>query len=68
MKSLRYDRNEFIFNFCVVLAEEEDFSTYKSVVQKLADLMHGLEEQNGLIPIGNAYPFSPLRVYPNSRC
>lgn len=45
MKSLRYDRNEFIFNFCIVLAEEEDFSTYKSVVQKLADLMHGLEEQ-----------------------
>ncbi|KAE8352930.1 nitrogen permease regulator 2-domain-containing protein [Aspergillus coremiiformis] len=45
MKSLRYDRNEFIFNFCLVLAEEEDFSTYKSVVQKLADLMHGLEEQ-----------------------
>ncbi|PYH96353.1 NPR2-domain-containing protein [Aspergillus ellipticus CBS 707.79] len=49
MKSLRYDRNEFIFNFCVVLAEEEDFSTYKSVVQKLADLMHGLEEQNGFL-------------------
>ncbi|KAF7597036.1 Nitrogen permease regulator 2 [Aspergillus hancockii] len=45
MKSPRYDRNEFIFNFCLVLAEEEDFSTYKSVVQKLADLMHGLEEQ-----------------------
>ncbi|KAE8379117.1 nitrogen permease regulator 2-domain-containing protein [Aspergillus bertholletiae] len=45
MKSHRYDRNEFIFNFCIVLAEEEDFSTYKSVVQKLADLMHGLEEQ-----------------------
>ncbi|KAA8648507.1 hypothetical protein EYZ11_010130 [Aspergillus tanneri] len=49
MKSLRYDRNEFIFNFCLVLAEEEDFSTYMSVVQKLADLMHGLEEQNGFL-------------------
>ncbi|PKX89502.1 nitrogen permease regulating protein NPR2 [Aspergillus novofumigatus IBT 16806] len=49
MKSLRYDRNEFIFNFCLVLAEEEDFSSYKSVVQKLADLMHGLEEQNGFL-------------------
>ena len=49
MKSARYDRNEFIFNFCVVLAEEDDFSTYKSVVQKLADLMHGLEEQNGFL-------------------
>ncbi|KAL1881658.1 Nitrogen permease regulator 2 [Paecilomyces lecythidis] len=49
MKSPRYDRNEFIFNFCVVLAEEEDFTTYKSVVQKLADLMHGLEEQSGFL-------------------
>ncbi|KAJ5964190.1 Nitrogen permease regulator 2 [Penicillium vulpinum] len=49
MKSVRYDRNEFIFNFCIVLAEEEDFSTYKSVVQKLADLMHGLEEQSGFL-------------------
>ncbi|KAL4798097.1 nitrogen permease regulator 2-domain-containing protein [Aspergillus venezuelensis] len=49
MKSPRYDRNEFIFNFCVVLAEEDDFSSYKSVVQKLADLMRGLEEQNGFL-------------------
>ncbi|KAJ5142700.1 Nitrogen permease regulator 2 [Penicillium bovifimosum] len=49
MKSVRYDRNEFIFNFCIVLAEEDDFSTYKSVAQKLADLMHGLEEQNGFL-------------------
>ncbi|OKL59403.1 hypothetical protein UA08_05346 [Talaromyces atroroseus] len=46
MKSAAYDRNEFIFNFCFVLAEEEDFSKYKSIVQKLADLMHGLEEQS----------------------
>ncbi|KAL4942429.1 hypothetical protein BDV06DRAFT_211857 [Aspergillus oleicola] len=49
MKSPRYDRNEFIFNFCVVLAEEDDFSSYKSVVQKLADLMRGLEEQSGFL-------------------
>ncbi len=49
MKSPLYDRNEFIFNFCVVLREEDDFSSYKSVVQKLADLMRGLEEQNGFL-------------------
>ncbi|KAL3454523.1 nitrogen permease regulator 2-domain-containing protein [Aspergillus insuetus] len=49
MKSPRYDRNEFIFNFCLVLAEDEDFSSYKSVAQKLADLMHGLEEQSGFL-------------------
>lgn len=49
MKSSVYDRNEFIFNFCIVLPEEEDFSTYKSVVHKLADLMRGLEEQSGFL-------------------
>lgn len=49
MKSDRYARNEFIFNFCIVLAEEDDFSQYKSVVQKLADLMHALEEQSGFL-------------------
>lgn len=49
MKSARYDRNEFIFNFCIVLGEEDDFSQYKSVVQKLADLMHALEEQNSFL-------------------
>ncbi|KAK2756175.1 Nitrogen permease regulator 2 [Arachnomyces sp. PD_36] len=49
MKSSVYDRNEFIFNFCIVLTEDEDFSTYKSVVHKLADLMRGLEEQSGFL-------------------
>ena len=49
MKSPRYDRNEFIFNFCIVLAEEEEFGSFKSVVQRLADLMCGLEEQSGFL-------------------
>ncbi|KAH8700543.1 nitrogen permease regulator Npr2 [Talaromyces proteolyticus] len=49
MKSPRYDRNEFIFNFCLVVAEDEDFSKYTSIIQKLADLMHGLEEQSGFL-------------------
>jgi hypothetical protein len=49
MKSPCYDRNEFIFNFCLVVAEDEDFSKYTSIVQKLADLMHGLEEQSGFL-------------------
>ncbi|KAL1992641.1 hypothetical protein VTN49DRAFT_4673 [Thermomyces lanuginosus] len=55
MKSPRYDRNEFIFNFCIVLAEDEDFGMYKSVVQKLADLMHGLEEQKGFLSRDNSH-------------
>ncbi|KAF3480667.1 nitrogen permease regulator Npr2 [Arthroderma uncinatum] len=49
MKSPRYDRNEFIFNFCVVLSEEDEWGTYKSVVQKLAHLLCGLEEQSGFL-------------------
>ncbi|KAK2736630.1 Nitrogen permease regulator 2 [Onygenales sp. PD_40] len=49
LTSPRYDRNEFIFNFCIVLAEEEEFGSYKSVVQKLAHLMCGLEEQSGFL-------------------
>lgn len=49
MTSPKYDRNEFIFNFCIVLAEDEEFGTFKSVVQKLADLMCGLEEQSGFL-------------------
>jgi hypothetical protein len=49
MKSPRYERYEFIFNFCIVLAEEEEFGSFKSVVQKLADLMCGLEEQSGFL-------------------
>ncbi|KAK2742499.1 Nitrogen permease regulator 2 [Myotisia sp. PD_48] len=49
MKSPQYDRNEFIFNFCIVLREGEEWATYKSVTQKLADLMCGLEEQSGFL-------------------
>ncbi|KAK2836938.1 hypothetical protein FQN49_006571 [Arthroderma sp. PD_2] len=49
MKSPRYDRNEFIFNFCIVLNEEDEWGTYKSVVQKLAHLLCGLEEQSGFL-------------------
>ncbi|EEP81746.1 conserved hypothetical protein [Uncinocarpus reesii 1704] len=49
IKSPNYDRNEFIFNFCIVLAEEEEWGSFKSVVQKLADLMCELEEQSGFL-------------------
>jgi hypothetical protein len=49
MESPSYDRNEFIFNFCLVLAEDEEWGSFRSVVQKLADLMCGLEEQSGFL-------------------
>ncbi|KAI9879158.1 MAG: Nitrogen permease regulator 2 [Pleopsidium flavum] len=53
----KYDRNEFIFNFCLVLEDggshtsgndhddPVDVNSYLSVVKKLARLMRGLEEQ-----------------------
>ena len=45
----RYDRNQFIFNFALVLDEDTDFSGYKSVVKKLASLFRNLEEQSGFL-------------------
>ncbi|KAK6340196.1 Nitrogen permease regulator 2 [Orbilia blumenaviensis] len=45
----KYDRNEFIFNFVIVLDEAEEFSSYKPVVKKLARLFKALEEQMGFL-------------------
>ncbi|KAF3925326.1 hypothetical protein ABW20_dc0108754 [Dactylellina cionopaga] len=45
----KYDRNEFIFNFVIVLDEAEEFSSYKPVVKKLARLFKALEEQTGFL-------------------
>ncbi|KAF3932772.1 hypothetical protein ABW19_dt0206884 [Dactylella cylindrospora] len=45
----KYDRNEFIFNFVIVLDEAEEFSSYKPVVKKLAKLFKALEEQTGFL-------------------
>ncbi|KAK6539293.1 Nitrogen permease regulator 2 [Orbilia ellipsospora] len=45
----KYDRNEFIFNFVIVLDESEEFSSYKPVVKKLARQFKALEEQTGFL-------------------
>jgi hypothetical protein len=46
----KYDRNEFIFNFAVVIGEaEEDWACYGEVVRKLGRLLRGLEEQGGFL-------------------
>lgn len=45
----KYDRNEFIFNFCLVLDEDAQYSSYASVVRKLAQLFRNLEEQSGFL-------------------
>jgi hypothetical protein len=49
LEDRRYERNEFIFNFAIVLDEDAEFSTYKSVVRKLAKLFKALEEQSGFL-------------------
>lgn len=47
IKGEHYPRNEFIFNFALILssADTTDVTSYKSVVTKLAHLMRSLEEQ-----------------------
>jgi len=46
----KYERNEFIFNFTIVLDEDVvEYSTYKSVVRKVAKLFKALEEQSGFL-------------------
>jgi hypothetical protein len=41
----RYYRNQFIFNFCLVLEDDVEFSGYVTIVRKLATMFRNLEEQ-----------------------
>lgn len=45
----KYSRNDFIFNFCLVLDEEAPWASYASVIRKLARLLRNLEEQGGFL-------------------
>ncbi|KAI8933778.1 hypothetical protein NX059_009486 [Plenodomus lindquistii] len=46
----KYSRNEFIFNFAIVISENEaDWACYGEVVRKLGRLLRGLEEQGGFL-------------------
>ena len=60
LTSPHYPRNEFIFNFALVLGEPStiDVPSYKSVVKKLAHLMRSLEEQSRFLSDDNAPPNS----------
>ncbi|ETI25143.1 hypothetical protein G647_04515 [Cladophialophora carrionii CBS 160.54] len=60
LTSPQYPRNEFIFNFALVLGEPStiDVPSYKSVVKKLAHLMRSLEEQSRFLSEDNAPPNS----------
>lgn len=55
LTSPTYPRNEFLFNFCLVLsATDPDFNAYKSIVTKLAHLMLSLEEQSHFLSRDNS--------------
>lgn len=45
----KYDRNEYIFNFCLVLEEDVEMSGYQDVVRMLAALFEDLEIQDSLL-------------------
>jgi nitrogen permease regulator 2-like protein len=46
----KYSRNEFIFNFAIVVEEGVgDWASYGEVVRKLGRLLRGLEEQGGFV-------------------
>lgn len=47
--SSRYERNDFIFNFCIVVDEKSDWAPLKGVVGKLARTFNNLEEQDGFL-------------------
>jgi hypothetical protein len=49
IESAHYNRNAFQFNFCIVLHETVDASSYKSVVKKLARLFRAVEEQSAFL-------------------
>jgi nitrogen permease regulator 2-like protein len=58
LTSPSYPRNEFIFNFALVLsyAESPDVNAYQSVVTKLAHLMRSLEEQSCFLSRDTSLP------------
>ena len=41
----KYLRNEYIFNFCLVVKDDIDFSAYEKAVAKIARLLSDAEEQ-----------------------
>jgi hypothetical protein len=61
----KYERNQFIFNFALVIDENEDFSGYSTIVRKLALLFRNLEEQSGFLSSqesGDFHVESPMTI------
>ncbi|MCJ1378835.1 Nitrogen permease regulator 2 [Xylographa soralifera] len=56
LASPTYPRNEFIFNFCLVLPRHTEFTAYASVVAKLAALFKHLEETSHFLSQDKSLP------------
>ncbi|KAK4695751.1 nitrogen permease regulator 2, partial [Lecanoromycetidae sp. Uapishka_2] len=56
ISSSSYPRNAYTFNFCLVLAEEAEFSSYIPVVRKLNTLFRTLEEQSQFLSQDESLP------------
>lgn len=58
LRSPTYPRNEFIFNFCLVLDAAADFFPHRAVTLQLARLLRTLEEQSRFLSRDGAAPNS----------
>ncbi|KAF4550658.1 Nitrogen permease regulator 2-like protein [Elsinoe fawcettii] len=47
--STKYERNDFIFNFCIVVDEKDDWTPLRTLVTKLARIFGNLEEQDSFL-------------------
>lgn len=56
ISSPHYDRNEYIFNFALVLPIATDATAYQTVVDKLASLFRTLESQSRFLSADRAPP------------
>jgi hypothetical protein len=46
IKDEKYERNEFMFNFCIVIGVEVDKTPYEAVIRRLASTFTEMEIQN----------------------
>ncbi|KAI9785992.1 MAG: Nitrogen permease regulator 2 [Geoglossum umbratile] len=58
----KYERNDFIFNFAIVLDEEADMPSYKAGVVKLAGVFRQLEEEGSVLSKGGGEDGGGRRV------
>ncbi|MCJ1484253.1 Nitrogen permease regulator 2 [Schaereria dolodes] len=56
LSSPKYERNEYIFNFCLVLASSASASAYASVVNKVNTLFQHLEETSQFLSKDTSAP------------